>query len=474
MLQHLGEAVEVRLDRVVDLRRSETAERAVRRCVRRDRPADDVDVGARRTGRRRGARPARARPGVSVQYAPASRMTSISWATIRPSRIDPGPVADDRRVALRRRGDVLVPVVDHPDGPAALQGEDARVEREDRGVLLLAPEAAAGLGLDDADLGPPAGRGRGPSRCGRSTGTGALPWTVTPPSGPGHGDHRHRLDVELLLVAGPIGALEDDVGRRRRPAAAVALHDVVAREDRARSARGRASAGSGSVRGLHGRERDGEGRSIGSGDERERLGVVADLAADRHEDRLVVVDEADDVVAGDVGGRRDDDAVPVGPPSSRSMASRRAWASVERTVAPNHAPGNTRSSAYFASPVSFSGPSRRSGNASIRPRLAAPGLTVTGFGAAVRPGVVVVRDVGVAGPSCVASLARTMQARARRCQAGWTCDRSGRRSGSSPARGVAVDRRPSAGQPRPWRRPTPGVAPVWRACSTTMVPLTTT
>ena len=49
--------------------------------------------------------------------------------------------------------------------------------------------------------------------------------------------------------------------------------------------------------------------------------------------------------------------------SSSSIASRRACGSVERIVAPNHAPGKTRSSAYFASPVSLAGPSRRRGAA---------------------------------------------------------------------------------------------------------------
>jgi hypothetical protein len=47
--------------------------------------------------------------------------------------------------------------------------------------------------------------------------------------------------------------------------------------------------------------------------------------------------------------------------SSRSSPTNRAWASVERMVAPYQAPGKTRSSAYLASPVSFAGPSRRRG-----------------------------------------------------------------------------------------------------------------
>src|SRR5256885_1817783 len=64
---------------------------------------------------------------------------------------------------------------------------------------------------------------------------------------------------------------------------------------------------------------------------------------------------------------------------SRSIARSRACGSVERTVAPNHAPGKTRSSAYLARPVSFSGPSRRSGKADrARPGAGVPGGTITG------------------------------------------------------------------------------------------------
>ena len=65
-----------------------------------------------------------------------------------------------------------------------------------------------------------------------------------------------------------------------------------------------------------GPDRDGvprgaERRPVGRGEERERLGVVLDLATDRDEDRLVVLDRADDVVARDVGRGDDDDRRPV-------------------------------------------------------------------------------------------------------------------------------------------------------------------
>ena len=51
--------------------------------------------------------------------------------------------------------------------------------------------------------------------------------------------------------------------------------------------------------------------AVRGGDQRARLRLVADLAADRHEDRLVVVDQAHDVLAGDVVGGDDHDALPV-------------------------------------------------------------------------------------------------------------------------------------------------------------------
>ncbi len=51
--------------------------------------------------------------------------------------------------------------------------------------------------------------------------------------------------------------------------------------------------------------------AVGCRDERAGLRLVPDLAADRDEHRLVVVDQADDVLAGDVVGGDDDDALPV-------------------------------------------------------------------------------------------------------------------------------------------------------------------
>ena len=65
---------------------------------------------------------------------------------------------------------------------------------------------------------------------------------------------------------------------------------------------------------------------------------MLDLAADRDEDRLVVADQADDVVAGDVGGRDDGDLRPVESrvevDSRRTGRGRRSSGSWRRTRRP--------------------------------------------------------------------------------------------------------------------------------------------
>ncbi len=122
-------------------------------------------------------------------------------------------------------------------------------------------------------------------------------------------DHRVVLDVQLLLVADPVLALEDEVGGRERRVG-VAGRELVGREE-----------GVGDERVEHGGKRladdpggparGPERRPVGGGDERERLRVVLDLATDRDQDRLVGLDRADDVVAGDVGRGDHHDGGPV-------------------------------------------------------------------------------------------------------------------------------------------------------------------
>ena len=125
-----------------------------------------------------------------------------------------------------------------------------------------------------------------------------------------HGDHRVVLDVELFLVADAVFAFEDEVrgreGRRRHR-----RRRSRTRRRRARTRADRRPRAAASVRAsdmVLGRAEHGP---VGRGDERERLGVVLDLATDRDEDRLVRLDRADDVLAGDVGGGHDDTRGPV-------------------------------------------------------------------------------------------------------------------------------------------------------------------
>ena len=183
------------------------------------------------------------------------------------------------------------------------------MERDDRRVLLLATEPAAGLGLDDARLAvvdAEAALERGVDV------VRALERAVD-----GHAavlardrDHRVVLDVELLLVTDPVLALEDEVGGREGRVG------VAGGRARRRRRRGRTRAD----RRPRGVARSGRvtawraARSVGAvrgGQEGQRLGVVLDLAADRDEDRLVGLDRADDVVAGDVGRGDDHDRRPV-------------------------------------------------------------------------------------------------------------------------------------------------------------------
>ena len=111
-------------------------------------------------------------------------------------------------------------------------------------------------------------------------------------------------------MADPVLALEDEVGGRER-GVGVAAAELVGGEDVVGLERvedRRAAARSGRVTAWR------AARSVarsGAASERQRLGVVLDLAADRDEDRLVGLDRADDVVAGDVGRGDDDDRRPV-------------------------------------------------------------------------------------------------------------------------------------------------------------------
>ena len=126
----------------------------------------------------------------------------------------------------------------------------------------------------------------------------------------GHGDHRVVLDVQLLLVADAVLALEDRGPRSAKPASRSPCVDLVLGEDVV------ALLGVEDRRQRLGDELDpalepAERLAIRRREERDGLGVVPNLATDRDEHGLVVLDRADDVLAGDVRSRRDDDLRPV-------------------------------------------------------------------------------------------------------------------------------------------------------------------
>ncbi len=348
---------------------------------------------------------------------------------------------------FRRRGDVLVAVVHHPDRALGLEGEEARMEGQDRGVLLLATEPAAGLGLDDADL------VLGQREPGRHRGVDVVRALEAAVDGHaalrlGHGDHHHRLDVQLLLVARPVRPLEDEVGGPQR-GHRVAAGQLVAGELLAALLRIEDGLEWFRTR-VERRQRDGQGRPVGRRHQREGLSVVADLAADGDEDRLVVMDEADDVRAGDVVGGRDDDPVP-----------RERLLEVE-----GDEPGMRLGRADRAA-VPGPGEDEIVGVQRLAGQLA--GSLAAEWRRACAP------DRGPAGDH---RDRRRVGLGGRAASSGWAggCGRRGRGGllRSRLCRPVLGRVKPSCGQSRPCRRPRPGVAPVCWPSRTTGTPATRT
>ncbi len=157
--ERLGDPVEVGLGGELGLWRAESTERAVRRRVRARRAGADPDVRAaiRAAGMDRAPRQDHGRQR-AVGAAVHHDLDVLGDQAAVPGHA--GPVADDRRVALGRGREVLVAVVDHPHRPTGLPGQQRRVQRDHRRVLLLATEPAAGLRLDDPRLAVVDGRGR--------------------------------------------------------------------------------------------------------------------------------------------------------------------------------------------------------------------------------------------------------------------------------------------------------------------------
>ncbi len=219
---------------------------------------------------------------------------------------DAAPVPDDGRVPLGGRRQILVALVDHAHRFAAAPRQQRRVDGDHGGVLLLATEAAAGLGLDDHGL--VAGQRESAFECLVDV-VRALERALHRDAAvvARYGDHGLVLDVELFLVADTVGPLDDQVGLGEAGVdvalGKLEVSELLPRferiEDRRQRLRAEADASSGPA----------QRGAIGRGDERDRFGVVADLGRD--ERRLIVRDETDHVLAGDVGGGHDDHLRPV-------------------------------------------------------------------------------------------------------------------------------------------------------------------
>ena len=199
-------------------------------------------------------------------------------------------------------------VVDHPHRLAGLARQERRVQGDHRRVLLLAAEAAARLGLDHHRLG--VGQLQG-SLQGAVDVVRALARAVhrDPAIGVRDGDHRLVLDVQLLLVANAVGPLDHQLRLREADLQVAASHldmrELLARFERVE---GRRQALGPDAEVAPGRT---QRPAVGRGNQAQRLGLVADLAADRDQDRLVVPDQAHHVVAGDVGCGDDHHLAPV-------------------------------------------------------------------------------------------------------------------------------------------------------------------
>src|SRR6202162_5478087 len=189
-------------------RRAEAAERAVGRSVVHRHASANAHGGAA-VGAGRVQDPARENDGgeggVSAAVQQHVDVHGGQPAVFRYA----GPMPDDAGMPLGRGEHVLVAVVDHLDRPTGLQGEQAGVPGDHRGVLFLAAEAAPRLRLDDADL---LGR-KAEQHAERLVDViRALERAVDRHAAVlRHGDGAVGLDIELLLEADTVLAFDDEV-----------------------------------------------------------------------------------------------------------------------------------------------------------------------------------------------------------------------------------------------------------------------
>ena len=224
--------------------------------------------------------------GDSVQYAPPSITNSMSIASSLPSRRSRSDAASATGCRLVVATMSSSAVVDHLHRPAGLPREQRRVAGDDRRVLFLAAEAAAGLHLDDADaLGRQVEqRRRARGECSRDTASSPTPSRRAR-------DRRRRACRSARCRAAPARRSRTRPRRSapRRPTPLhvaardeIRLEDVVAAPDR-RGARSSESSmvktgGSGSTSIAHAAARLFEQVAIGVREEHDRLFGMIDAS----------------------------------------------------------------------------------------------------------------------------------------------------------------------------------------------------
>src|SRR5882762_5423667 len=211
---------------------------------------------------------------------------------------------DDARVPLGGRREIFVAIVNQTHRTPRLASQERRVNRDDRGILFLAPESAPGLGLDHDRLFV-AERQRSLQRAMHVVGTLQRPDDLDPAPGLRDRDGTLRLDVELLLEADLERSLNYlDILQTIENFVNLALTDL----DRAVGLSGPIDIKDRLQRLVLDGDRTlggGQGLAVRSGNEEDRLLAVADLLG--RERRLIVADQLNDVVARDVAGAHDRD-----------------------------------------------------------------------------------------------------------------------------------------------------------------------
>ena len=200
------DAVHLQFEREDRLRRSEAAKRAVRRGRGRDRLRADADVGTvvrtggvNRPARQDDGRQRAIRAAVDDELDVHGQQPAVG--------VDRRAVPRSRRMPLGRGDHVLEPVVHHLHRPAGLPREQRGVTGEDRRIFLLAAEPAARFHLDHANAF---------GRKAEQPGERAVNVVGALHRAPHRhtrlrirdGEHAVRLDVELLLGAGVVFALD--------------------------------------------------------------------------------------------------------------------------------------------------------------------------------------------------------------------------------------------------------------------------